>query len=450
MSKKVERTAKRNGQRAQGLGRCRIPTYLLTSFVLSAAVILPYMSPTMLRLDVNSESSKGVYVPGPGMRPQLMFACCNQGKEALSALLADPSVFADLKELHAGLAIPIDELSPDRAQLVHRLNEAGIPASAWIVLPGEQGYYVNASNAPQTARWFAEFEKWSRENNLHWNAVGLDIEPDFREFQWSKWRLAWTLLRRGFDSERVNGPRQAYAALIHEMQVRGYRVQTCQFIFLADERKVHSTILERLFGLVDVRGDEEVLMTYTTFNHKAGAAMVWSYGQDTQALVVGSTLGSGNAAIDAKYGPLNWEEFSRDTIVASHFSRESGRVQPRRVRATRILVATENEGLEPRSRDPCCGFGENAQVSRRGARDPVDGVASTVLRDSVSNCSYLAGASADSPETRRARNVVHRLSRTFDPRVQTDKRSTNVSVPSIYIALIQCRIESASRVAQGG
>ncbi|MGC1902390.1 MAG: hypothetical protein WA715_01070 [Candidatus Acidiferrum sp.] len=324
MSKKVERTAKRNGQRAQGLGRCRIPTYLLTSFVLSAAVILPYMSPTMLRLDVNSESSKGVYVPGPGMRPQLMFACCNQGKEALSALLADPSVFADLKELHAGLAIPIDELSPDRAQLVHRLNEAGIPASAWIVLPGEQGYYVNASNAPQTARWFAEFEKWSRENNLHWNAVGLDIEPDFREFQWSKWRLAWTLLRRGFDSERVNGPRQAYAALIHEMQVRGYRVQTCQFIFLADERKVHSTILERLFGLVDVRGDEEVLMTYTTFNHKAGAAMVWSYGQDTQALVVGSTLGSGNAAIDAKYGPLNWEEFSRDTIVASHFSREVG------------------------------------------------------------------------------------------------------------------------------
>ncbi len=239
-------------------------------------------------------------------------------------MLADPTVFAALKELHAGLAIPIDELSPDRAQLIRQLNEAGLPAVAWMVLPGNQGYYVNASNAPQTARRFAEFENWSKENHLSWNAIGLDIEPDFNEFHGPKGRLAWTLLRRGFDEERVRGPRQAYGDLIREMQAHGYRVQTYQLIFLADERKVHSTILERLFGLVDVRGDEEVLMAYSSFNHKVGAAMVWSYGLDTQALAVGSTLGSGDAAMDAKYGPLNWEEFSRDTIVASHFSREVG------------------------------------------------------------------------------------------------------------------------------
>ncbi|MFZ0808233.1 MAG: hypothetical protein WAN03_18720 [Candidatus Sulfotelmatobacter sp.] len=267
---------------------------------------------------------QGIYVPGPGTRPQLMFACCNQGKEALSALFADPAVFAELKELHAGLAIPTDDLTPDRARLIRQLNEAGIPVSAWMVLPGEEGYYINANNEPQTARHFAEFDKWSTENQLQWAAVGLDIEPDFREFHWPKWRLAWTLLRRSFDSERVSKSRQAYAALIHEMQAHGYRVQTCQFVFMADERKAHSTVLERLFGLVDVRGDEEVLMTYSSFNHKAGAAMVWSYGQDTQGLVVGITLVSGNPTLDAKYGPLNWDEFSRDTIVASHFSNQVG------------------------------------------------------------------------------------------------------------------------------
>jgi hypothetical protein len=297
---------------------------LLAVFVLSVAATLSCTLPVMVRLDASSVSSKGVYVPGPGTRPRLMFACCDQGKEALSALLADPTVFADLKELQAGLAVPMDDLSPDRAQLIHHLNEAGLPVVAWMVLPGGQGYYVNANNAPQAERWFAEFEKWTMENNLHWNAVGLDIEPDFREFQWPKWRLARTLLWRGFDAGRVLGPRQAYAALIHEMQAHGYRVQTYQFIFLADERRVHSTLLERLFGLVDVRGDEEVFMTYSSFNHKAGAAVVWSYGQDTQALAVGSTLSSGNAALDAKYGPLSWEEFSRDTIVASHFSRQVG------------------------------------------------------------------------------------------------------------------------------
>jgi hypothetical protein len=272
----------------------------------------------------NSAPSKGVYVPGPGTRPQLIFACCDQGKEAISALFADPRVFADLKELHAGLAIPMNELSPERAQLIHQLNEDGLPAIAWIVLPGEQGYYVNAYNPRETAGWFAEFEKWSGKNDLRWNAVGLDIEPDFKEFQWPKWRLALTLLQRGFEGGRVRAARQAYAALIHQIQAHGYRVQTYQLIFIADERKAHSTLLERLFGLVDVRGNEEVLMTYSNFNHKVGAAMVWSYGQDTQAVAVGSTLSSGNAALDAKYGPLNWEEFSRDVVVASHFSRQVG------------------------------------------------------------------------------------------------------------------------------
>ena len=253
-----------------------------------------------------------------------MFACCDQGAQALSSMFADPSVFSDLQELHAGLAIPIDVLSPDRAQLVHRLNQVGLPAVAWMVLPATQGYYVNASNASQTAHWFAEFEEWSRENNLHWSAIGLDIEPDFNEFHLPMRLLAWTLLQRSFDGERVRRPRQAYGDLIREMQAHGYRVQTYQLIFLADERQVHSTVLERLFGLVDVHSDEEVMMAYSNFNHKVGAAMVWSYGHDTQALAVGSTLSSGNGAMDAKYGPLNWDEFSRDTIVASHFSREVG------------------------------------------------------------------------------------------------------------------------------
>ncbi|MGA6988410.1 MAG: hypothetical protein WBZ01_20305, partial [Terriglobales bacterium] len=312
------------GPRVWGRMRRRLSAYPLAFLVLNVATILSCTSPTVVSLDDSSTSSTGVYVPGPGTRPQLMFACCDQGKQALGSMFEDPAVFSDLKELHAGLAIPIDDLSPARAQLIHRLNEAGLPAVAWMVLPGDQGYYVNASNAPQTANRFAEFEKWSKENNLQWSAVGLDIEPDVKEFRWSIWRLAWTLLLRGFDGARVLGPRQAYGHLIHEMQAHGYRVQTYQLIFLADERKVHSTMLERLFGLVDVRGDEEVLMAYSNFNHKVGAAMVWSYGHDTQVLAVGSTLSSGNAAMDAKYGPLSWDEFSRDAIVASHFSREVG------------------------------------------------------------------------------------------------------------------------------
>lgn len=306
------------------LSRSKLPGYVLSFLVLSVAANLSCSSPTAIRHDANSARSKGIYVASPGVRPQLIFACCDQGQQALSSMFADPTVFADLKELHAGLAIPIDVLNADRAQLIHRLNEEGLPAVAWMVLPRNEGYYVNASNVAQTERWFGEFEQWSKENNLRWNAIGLDIEPDFEEFHLPKWRLVRTLLMRSFDSGRVRRSRQAYGVLIREMQAHGYRVQTYQLIFLADERSVHSTMLERLLGLVDVRGDEEVMMAYSSFNHAVGAAMVWSYGHDTQVLAVGSTLSSGNSAMDAKYGPLNWEEFSRDTIVASHFSSRVG------------------------------------------------------------------------------------------------------------------------------
>ena len=108
------------------------------------------------------------------------------------------------------------------------------------------------------------------------------------------------------------------------MQAAGYRVQTYQLPFIADERGAHTTLLERVLGLVDVRGDEEVLMLYGSFNHQTGAGMLWAYGPAAQAVAVGSTARSGDAATDARLPPLDWDEFPRDLIVAAHFARTVG------------------------------------------------------------------------------------------------------------------------------
>lgn len=80
---------------------------------------------------------------------------------------------------------------------------------------------------------------------------------------------------------------------------------------------MHSTLLERLGGIVDVNGNLEVLMIYSSFNHALDSAMIWAYGPEAQAIAVGSTIG-----VDAtpQFAPLNWEEFSRDLLVAHHFS----------------------------------------------------------------------------------------------------------------------------------
>jgi len=83
---------------------------------------------------------------------------------------------------------------------------------------------------------------------------------------------------------------------------------------------VHSTLLERLFGIVDVRGNEEVLMAYSSFNHAAGGGIPLIYGPQTETLAVGTTLDDKAAGLAA----LSWEEFSRDLIVAAHFSHVVG------------------------------------------------------------------------------------------------------------------------------
>jgi hypothetical protein len=254
---------------------------------------------------------------------QLVFACDGSTSE-LETLFSQPDVLSDLKDLHAGIALALQDLSPDRARIVRQLNSAGIPVTAWLALPAEQGYYLNAANAPEAAARFAAFQTWTSTYGLQWAGVGLDIEPNIKDFATlrnSKWRLARTLSGRYFDMERVRRARESYSSLIREIQAHGYRVQTYQFPFISDARRVRSTLLERLAGIVDVKGDLEVLMIYTSFNHRLDSALIWVYGPDAQAIAVGVTSGSTTAP---RFTPLNWEDFSRDLIVASHFSHVVG------------------------------------------------------------------------------------------------------------------------------
>jgi hypothetical protein len=260
-----------------------------------------------------------IRVAGPGVSPQLFFACCNRGPDETRSLFADPRVISSLRNLHAGVAVSTDDLSPSRAQIVQRLNEAGIPVVAGLALAGDQGYYMNSGNAPQAAARFAAFQQWTAQYGLRWSAVGLDIEPDiglFDDLQHHRLRLATLLLTHYFEFARVRRAREAYSNLIHRIQSQGYKVLTYQLPLIVVERKAHLTLLERLLGIVDVRGDDEVIMIFSSLNQAIGSAMIWTLGPDSQSIAV---LG-----IDAPGHPLSWNDFSRDLIVASHYSQVVG------------------------------------------------------------------------------------------------------------------------------
>jgi hypothetical protein len=198
--------------------------------------------------------------------PLLVFACDGSAAD-LTKLFSQPGVLSDLQQLHAGIALALPDLSAERAALVQKLNRTGIPVTAGLALPGEPGYYLNADNSPAAAARFREFDSWTKTYGLHWAGIGLDIEPRIQDFDavrsGSKRHLSRMLLARYFEGGRVQRARVSYAGLIRQMQADGYAVETYQFPFIADERKVHSTLLERLAGVVDVRGDREALMVNT-------------------------------------------------------------------------------------------------------------------------------------------------------------------------------------------
>lgn len=231
----------------------------------------------------------------------------------------------DLSELYADVALAITDFSQQRVEVVHRLNQSGIRVIAWIMLPEDQGFYLNVDNVAEAAARISAFEKRTTENGLKWAAVGLDIEPNFTELgklKQHRWQLVETLFRRAVSGSRSDNARKAYSAIIGQIQSNGYSVQAYQMPYLPAERSVRSTLLDRMLGTVDVRGNTEYLMLYTSFARQVGTGMIWSNGSNAQAIAIGSTDGSNPAGTGA--GPLDWLEFSRDLIAASHFTREIG------------------------------------------------------------------------------------------------------------------------------
>jgi hypothetical protein len=256
------------------------------------------------------------------MKPRLTFFC-ELETDALEALFADSSVIGNLTALEASVSLGILDLSPGRAAVVRHLNEAGIPVIAWQLLPKEQGYWFNLGNASQAAARYADFKAWTAEYSLQWAGVGIDIEPDIREVQQlldGGWRLLPMLLQRVFDTKRLRRAQASYNALVAQMRADGYCVDSYEMPFMVDERKVGSTLLQRLTGIVDVHTDRLVLMLYTSPLRPRGPGILWSYAPDADSVGVGNTGGGVELAGISEIPPLDWNEFSRDLRLALYWS----------------------------------------------------------------------------------------------------------------------------------
>ena len=243
----------------------------------------------------------------------------------MQALFADPTTIAALRALHAQVAVALPDYSAERAQVVRMLNQQQIPVIAGLTLQTKDGPYFNADDAAEAPAQYAAFETWSRQNGLHWTAVGLDIEPNFTQLAALKnhpWRVITMVFRNSFDGERMDRAQQIFSALIRQIQSQGYSVETFTLPYGPVENNFHTDLLDRLLGTFDVRSNENYLMIYTSYARPVGSSIILDLGPSAQSIAVGITDGPPPAG--SGFGPLNWDEFSSDLLVASHFTRHIG------------------------------------------------------------------------------------------------------------------------------
>jgi len=251
--------------------------------------------------------------------PKLTFFC-ELDAEPLKVLVNKPTIRL-LQALHASFSLGIRDMKPERVEVVKSLNRAGIPVTAWLLLPMEDGYWLNLRNAPQAIRQYAQFRDWTQTHGLDWAGIGLDIEPDIQEtpdLMKRSWRNWPRYLGRLFARREWKRGMNAYRELVSQIHADGYRVDSYQMPVIADERVAGSTLIQRLLGLVDVRVDREILMLYTSFERPHGAGVLASYAAAAQSIGLGSTGGG----VDVEFGgppPLSWDELARDLRLAYYY-----------------------------------------------------------------------------------------------------------------------------------
>ena len=249
-------------------------------------------------------------------RPPLTFFC-ELGTKELTKLFDGRFVIDDLRILDGRLSLGLLDLSEERAAVVKRLNTAGVPVIAWLLLPESEGYWFNIDNAPQAIDCYARFKSWTKEHGLQWHGVGLDIEMDISDLRqvMNKQpikKLLPELLKRYKNKQRVLRAQDLYQSLVDNIHDDGYMVENYHLPVIVEERRAKSTVLQRMIGLINLQTDHEVLMLYSSFLRPHGDAILSSYAPDADSVGIGVTGGGVNVDGLIDRDPLTWQEFSRD------------------------------------------------------------------------------------------------------------------------------------------
>ena len=256
-----------------------------------------------------------------GSNPHLSFFCELRGKE-FNELFADSALINELVEMQVSLRIGLHDFSSEITCTLQRLNQAGIPLFAWLLLPEEDGYWFNMYNGEKAGKRYDDFIKWTADNNLKWEGIGIDLEPDMNDGTLAlthPWKLAWKIYKRLYDNKSLNAGKELYQKLIARMKADGYSVESYLIPYIFEERARKTSSLQKFLGIVDIETDTEIPMLYTSAMGNPG--IIPLYHQNKMPIALGSTGGGVNIE-GIELAAISWEKLEQDLLVASKLTDE--------------------------------------------------------------------------------------------------------------------------------
>ncbi len=283
-------------------------------------------------VDTNDNAFTGSSKGMPCVRaPRFIFSTELEGA-SLQRLLLHNNVLEELGTHGYGVALAMSDLSHEQADVVRRLNASGIYTVAWLLLSPDEGYWFNLQNYPQAVERYRTFQSWALQHHLHFDAIGLDIEPPISEMLHIQQRGLRDIVRRYWLAhENVLYPaaRAAYTELIADIHRDGYEVHTYQLPLIVDDRIAGTTLIQRALDIVDLPADLEVLMCYNSVpvvglrNNVAGV-LIASYGASADSIgivVTDSTIPVYDGAnIENNEVRFSGKAFEHTIVLAAHYT----------------------------------------------------------------------------------------------------------------------------------
>jgi hypothetical protein len=251
------------------------------------------------------------------LKAQRIISFFNEQKSPeLVKLFKDSSLIPNLQAIHGEIRMGTLDLNAERASVVKRLNEAGVPVVAWLVLTEEDGYFSNSINADLSSKRYQEIKAWANQYQIKLKGIGLDFEIDMNDLKLARqspFKLIYKMYARLYeDDSHFTMARLKYDTLVAQIKADGYEVEGYYMPYINDEAAAGKTSIQKMARFIKYETGKDIPMLYSSLNGN-GDGLLKIYGEDVKLYAAG--LGSTGGGLDSA-SLLSYEQLAHDMNVA--------------------------------------------------------------------------------------------------------------------------------------